>query len=221
MFSIEEQKERYNKQWGEFSQVFEKNLGLEDPVPIYCIGVHLHQSVFDEMNDLSDKLKSLHSQKDSRKDLWLAPEEMHITLELPGRIGKHFQVDEIPFIKETLHKITSSTPKFKVQLGNLNCFPSVIIREIYDEKNGIYELHNQIAKALPFSEHPEYRYENFIPHMSICYFREGGHNSIIQHPTFQRELNLTDMPIEKIYFLKATDFNHTYKQEMIEEFYLK
>ena len=220
MFTLEEQKIRYQKQWNKFSKDFESNLCVDDQEAIYVFGIHLHPSLHDEMKELSDHLRSLHNPIDPAKDQWLEPPQLHITLELPGRIGKHFQEDEIPWIKETIRKITQSTPKFTIQLGNINCFPSVLIREVYDENNNIYELHNKIAKTIPFSEHPEYRFEKFIPHMSIVYLGGGGHNSIIQHPEFDRSLKFSSMPVEKLYFLKASDTGCKYKEEMIEEFYL-
>ena len=223
MFTLTEQKERYKKQWNKFSKDFENNnnLCVEDPIAIYVIGIHLHSSLYDEMEGLSDQLKLLHKPKNSSKDQWLKPHRMHITLELPGRIGKHFQEDEIPFIKETLRKITQSTSKFSVQLGNINCFPSVLFREVYDKNNNIYKLHNKIAKELPFSEHVEYRFEKFIPHMSIVYLGGGGHNSIINHKSFNKKLDFQDMKVEKLYFLKVSDAGYIYKEDMIAEFHLQ
>jgi 2'-5' RNA ligase len=222
MFSIKEQKDRFNNHWNKFSPLFKENICEEaDPLPIYVIGVHLHQSLYEEMTRISEDLQKLHSAKDTSKDMWLTPKLMHITLELPGRIGKHFQENDLSFIKDSLYKITSETPKFNITLGNLNCFPTVIMREVYDETNNFYELHNQIAKTLPFSEHPEYRFENFMPHMSICYFGGGATGNLIKHPDFKRELDFVEMPVEKIYFLKASDIGFIYKEEMIEKFNLK
>ncbi|NCP66825.1 2'-5' RNA ligase family protein [bacterium] len=100
---------------------------------------------------------------------WLSPEEMHLTLTLPGRLGTHFQKNDLSFMKKTLDDITSQTPGFALELQNFNVFPTTLWAEVYDPTGRLQQLHETLCNEIPFSQHPEFRYTNYLPHISVAY----------------------------------------------------
>jgi 2'-5' RNA ligase len=100
---------------------------------------------------------------------WLEPEAMHLTLTLPGRLGTHFQKNDVAFMKKTLAAITAETPAFELRLENFNVFPSTLWAEVHDSTGRLQQLHEALCNEIPFSQHPEFRYAHFLPHISVAY----------------------------------------------------
>jgi 2'-5' RNA ligase len=217
MLNYEKQIRRYEKIWANSLKTFGDTLWQDDYTILYWIGIHLNKDCFTNMQSISENLQNLVPQ--SSKNLWLSCEDMHITLMIPGRIGKQFQKDDIPVIEESLGNAIKNFPKFTVELGNLNYFPGAVFREIYDRENKIFELHNKIADSISFDLHPEYRYENFIPHMSIAYLATE-HKDLVKHPKFKREIDCINMKVDKVFFSSITDGGHKYQEKRIREFVL-
>jgi hypothetical protein len=104
---------------------------------------------------------------------WKNSEELAITIALPGRMGTHFQGNQVNFMENALTEISQKFKKFEVQLANINCFPNSIFREILDDSGQIFKLHDEICAKIPFSQNPEFQYENFTPHVSLCLIPES------------------------------------------------
>lgn len=206
MRTLENQKRLYNQLWEQNSPIVAtKKTWQPDPIPIYCIGIWLPDELHEEIQQVLDRLRSF--QPDA-KHQWLQPNQLHITLELPGRLGKHFQEDDVPKMQEWLQEICKTTDPFQLELGNISCFTNVPFREVYDKECNIFQLHNAIAKKIPWTEEPTYRFENYTPHMSLCYPGKDA-TPMVQHPDFQRELPATKMPVGSIYFTVWCDAEGT------------
>lgn len=144
-----------------------------DPNPLYWIGLKLESSLFGEAAEVTQRLRACDPHNQHR---WLAPEELHVTLALPGRPEKPYTKEQIPWIVSQLQEIARRHEPFEVELGNINCFPLALFREVYSPDSSVFSLHHAIADAIPFSEEPRYRYEHFMPHMSLCYLQQvDGH----------------------------------------------
>ena len=201
MRSLLDQIQLYDKLWQKNSRMLGSSVLEPDPIPIYTIGIYLPEELHATMGELSNNLRQLQPDAPHK---WLLSKQMHITLELPGRLGKHFEATDIPRMTERLQEICKNRKPFTIELGNINCFPVALFCEVYDEAGNIFALHNAIADSIPWSEHPEYRYENFIPHMSLCYLQEDA-VPLVRSMEFSRLLPPLPMPVESIYFSKWHD----------------
>ena len=215
MRGYQEQIGQFNNIWEAAKEIFGNALWQDDPTILYCINIPLHPSCYEHMRVVSDNLQSMVPA--SLANLWLYNEDMHITLMIPGRLADQFQEGDIDSIRGSIEKVVQNFPKFSVELGNINYFPGTIFREVYDRNGNIFALHNQLADSIPFDLHPEYRYENYNPHMSIGYLA-GEHKGLIKHPKFNREIGVVEMKVEKIYFSAVTDAGHVYQQKILGEF---
>ena len=72
-------------------------------------------------------------------------------------------------MKKTLADITAQTPAFELTLQNFNVFPTTLWAEVYDQSGRLQQLHETLCNEIPFSQHPEFRYANFLPHISVAY----------------------------------------------------
>lgn len=208
----------FDEIWENTKKTFGDTLWREDSTTLCCINVPLHPSCYEHMRVVSDNLQAMVPA--SLANLWLSSEDMHITLMIPGRMGKQFQERDVDSIRSSVEKVVQNFPKFSVELGNINYFPGTIFREVYDRNGNIFVLHNQLADSIPFDLHPEYRYKNYNPHMSIGYLA-GEHKGLIKHPKFNREIGVVEMKVEKIYFSAVTDAGHVYQQKILGEFSLE
>lgn len=130
---------------------------IEAPLPIE-IGQQLHQIGQQFKQDLN-----------LEGGVWAAPDAMHLTITLPGRLGTHFQKNDLSFMKKTLDAITAETPAFELSIANLNVFPSTLFAEVQDPSGRLQQLHETLCNEIPFSQHPEFRYQNYLPHISLAY----------------------------------------------------
>ncbi|MDH3324771.1 MAG: 2'-5' RNA ligase family protein [Candidatus Peregrinibacteria bacterium] len=213
----------YQKQIERFQKLFEENFSMfgtkvweEDPNFLYFIYIPLPEVFYEDAGNVMKKIQSAGELKDA---FWVSPWNLHITLALPGRLGQHFQGNEVPFMERVLGEICAEMPKFSIQLANLNCFPNCVYREVLDESGNLYELHNKITEKIPFSQHPEYEGENFVPHMSFFYGGKDSENIFTED--FDRELPLIEIPVNKILFGKARDKEGKYQREILKEFLLQ
>jgi 2'-5' RNA ligase len=72
-------------------------------------------------------------------------------------------------MKKTLEDITSQTPAFELELKNFNVFPTTLWAEVYDPTGRLQQLHETLCNEIPFSQHPEFRYTHYLPHISVAY----------------------------------------------------
>lgn len=202
MLTLNQQKERYEENWLANKHLYSTQTMNDDPEPIFAIGFIIEKFIRATMQPIVDTLKLLDG---SCTDEFVPLEEMHVTVHLPGRVGVHFLESEIIDIVTSLRKICSKRSSFFVQLGNLNVFPNVLFREVYDPTGLLYELHNEIVSQIPFAESPDFTGENFMPHMSLRYVRQTG-SALLENENFSRVLSLERMEVKSIYFTKCYDF---------------
>lgn len=201
MFTISEQEHRYQQIWEQYSPLFGSSIMEDDPEPLYNIGISLTQELSTELENLS---KNLQNRTGTIGD-WLSPDRLHITLDIPGRLGKHFQQEDVPKMVDWLASIAVKTKPFILQFGNINCFPHVLFREVYDEIGTLYELHNNISATIPWSEQPQFRGEKFVPHMSLVYLKQKTKPLTEGSINIQRILPRISMPVSQIYFQVSAD----------------
>ncbi len=199
MLGISKQKDRYQKIWHDNAVLFGSSIMEDDTEPIYNIGVSLPSELHSELQEIS---KSLQQHTGIIGD-WLSPHRLHITIDIPGRIGKHFLQEDLPTIKKWVIEIAATTKPFTIQLGNINCFPHVLFREVYDESGALYEMHHKLSITIPWSEQPQYRGEKFVPHMSLVYLKEKTNPLAIDDSL--RNLPLCPMNVSQIYFQISAD----------------
>ena len=202
MPTLADQQKKYEFLWEQYSPLFGTEICQDDPVPIYNIGVSLPSELYGEMEKFSRNLQKTTNAIGG----WIAPDHMHITLDIPGRIGKHFSEPDIARMQEWLINICAETKPFIVQLGNVNCFPNVLYREVYDPGEELYALHRKIANTIPWSEQPQFRFNNFTPHMSLLYLKERNENLL--QGSFNRSMPLAELLISRIYFQVSTDIHN-------------
>lgn len=210
---IETQKEHFESLWSKNTAVF--GTRKWDPTAdfSYFIEIPISTNLVPEMEEITDNLKSIGHFSDG---IWVEPNHMHITLALPGRQGHHFQGNDTSFMKRELQKIWEKTEPFSVALGNINFFPDGIFREVYDPTEKLHQLHKKICEKIPFSQHPQYQFDHFLPHMSLYY--GSGSTKLIQHPSFQRVVGETQMNIERLFLGEITNDNGVFDKRILKEY---
>jgi len=213
--NLEKQKQRFQQIFVENSAKFGKEVWEEDPNFLFFVEIPASKSVAENSKPIFEKIQSA---GELRNGFFVSPWNLHLTLALPGRLGVHFQGNEVPFMEVALAEICEKFSQFRVELGDLNCFPNAIFREILDPSGNLYELHESIADKIPFSQHPNFQRENFVPHLSFFY---GGRGSNFDFSKFDRECKPEKMLVDRVVFGRARDENGKYRREILAEFELK
>ncbi len=208
----EEQKRIFQKNWEKNVKKFGTKSWQADPDFLYFVEIPIEKTC---TTKLEKELASLKSSVKSAEIIWTLPENWHVTLALPGRLGVHFQGNDVKFMKKELKRLCGSFKPFEITFGDLNCFPEVLFREAYDEKGTLYDFHNAICKSIPFAQDPKYQLDNFLPHLSLGYFL-GGTTFLFSE--FERKLGEITMPVNKIVFGKARNAKGKYEKKEIETF---
>ncbi len=213
---LQTQKKRYQDNWKKYQPQFGSIPWESIPDFLYFIEIIPSITLQKSGEKITQSLKKV---VPNAKGLWVPSERLHITLALPGRQGVHFEGNDIKFMEKKLKEILKKYQPFEIQLGSINCFPNVLFREVYDETGQLYQLHNEICHTIPFSEKPEYRFENYLPHMALFYGQasKGG----FDNPGFDRKIPQEKMLIEKVCFGKAKNITkNTYQKQILKEFTL-
>jgi|GEM_PF-1526081 2'-5' RNA ligase len=214
--NLENQQHAWEENWKQNAPLFGSKQWVPDPNFLFFIEIPIPAKMRTEMEQVLEKLKFREAFSQGH---WIAPQRMHITLALPGRMGVHFQQNEVGFMEKTIEKILENVKSFEVRLGNVNCFPDALFREVLDESGELQRLHNKICKAIPFSQNPEYRFENYKPHISLFY---GAHHAdLLEGESFDRQLKPTTIKVEKVFFGKAKNEHGEYEKHILREFLLK
>ncbi len=208
--------EQFEKNWKDNFSKFGSKPWNDKPDFVFFVETPLPVSLWTEMERLTEKLKS---KSPNAKGLWFPPQRMHITLALPARQGMHFQANGIKFMKDAIGKVVKNFSPFPVILGNVNCFPDVLFREVFDEKGALQALHNAICRAIPFSQDPSYQFEKFLPHVSL--FLGKGDPKLFEEKGFSRELKPKKIEVERIFLGHAKNDKGEYERRILEEFQLK
>lgn len=212
----ETQKERFNKNFEEKKLTFGKKEWEENPNFLYFIEIPIETKLITKMEKIIETLKK---NTKGLKGFWLRPQRMHITIALPGRMGEHFQGNDVSFMKRKLTEILNEIPPFEIQIGDLNCFDTCLFCEVLDERGEIHRLHEKVSEEIPFSQNPSFQFEGFMPHMSIYYGK--GSNDFLNKEDFVRELPELKMTVNKIFFGKAKNLTTgEYERVILEEYKL-
>ncbi len=108
-------------------------------------------------------------QENNLEDLKIkSPENLYLTLALPGRLGTHFQKNDARFMEKTLKNILKNIEPLEIQIKNFNIFPNTLFLEVHDSSFRLQQLHETICQEIPFSQHPEYKNINFLPHITVA-----------------------------------------------------
>lgn len=157
---------KFTDNWLKNAPLFGKTLWEQEADFCYYIESPLPLKTAQELKALSTQFQTDFSLNGG---IWLQPEAMHLTLTLPGRLGTHFQKNDLAFMKKTLQHITFHTPTFELTLQNFNVFPHALFAEVYDPSGRLQQLHETLCNEIPFSQHPEFRYAHYLPHISVAY----------------------------------------------------
>lgn len=212
---LEDQRQRFAENWEKNKSLLGTKSWGQDPNFLFFVEIPLAVNLRTSMEKISSNLQGLANEK-NKKGLWVAPQRMHITLALPGRMGVHFQGNEVGFMEKKLTSLVEEFAPFEVTLGDLNCFPDVIYREVYDESRNLMRLHQRICEEIPFAQSPEYQFEHFLPHVTMFYGPENP--QIFEHPDFKRTLKSSSMKVDKIYFGKARNDKDKYEKHILSEY---
>ena len=210
------QRSRFQLNWDTFGPHFPLAQWQSQTDFLYFIEVKLDAETQENMAQVTTQLQAL----SPNSSQWVDPADMHITIALPGRLGVHFQGNDVNNMTKKLGEIFARFNQFDLSLGNLNCFSNVLFREVYDESGHLPLLHYQICQEIPFAQAPEFQFENFLPHVSLFYAESGG-KALLDHPDFDRELPEQKMTVKSIVFGRAKDEDsEIFKKEVIKEFKL-
>jgi len=209
------QTQKFIENWkANHAQFGQKNWDQE---PDFCHYIHTPIPL-----DIATKLcqaASVMRQQLSLKDgSWLKPEDLHLTITLPGRLGSHFQKNDLSFMKKTLQAITAETPAFEVQIKNFNVFPHSLFAEVHDHTGRLQQLHETLCNEIPFSQHPEFRYQHYLPHISLAY---GVQSPQVLPADTDREFEALTFNLNTINLGKAKWQGNTLKKTLAAEFTLK
>lgn len=158
--------QKFEKNWDKNLALFGQTSWEQEADFCYFIETPLPLEVAQKLFELGQKFKTDSALEEGQ---WISPEDMCLTVTLPGRLGTHFQKNDVAFMKKTLEHITTQTPSFELSIKNFNVFPSTLWAEIHDTSGRLQQLHETLCSEIPFSQHPEFRYANYLPHISLAY----------------------------------------------------
>ncbi len=210
--NLQQQKFRFEKNWKNFSTKLGTKKWTKEPNFCYFVEIPIPLNIQTEIREISNTIQDL-----APTDEWITPADYHITIALPGRDGTHFKGNDVSFMKTEIEKILNDINPFEIQFGNLNCFSTVLYREVFDPTGQIYALHEKIGNIIPFSQTPAYQFDNFVPHISMLY-ANNNQSSLFKNPNFTRELSLETMLVKKIILGQAKDATGDYKRKVLKEF---
>lgn len=216
--NLQVQHNRFQLNWDTFAPTFPTKQWNRTPDFLYFIELPLPLPTQQSMQTISQNLQ----QKLNTKSYWIKPDHMHITLALPGRLGVHFQGNDVAHMQKKLAEILRQFNPFAISLGDLNCFSDTIFREVYDEHGHLPLLHYQICEAIPFAQAPEFQFEHFLPHISLYYADQVEADIFADWATFDRALTAETLTVDQVVFGRSCqEMNGPYEREVIETYLLK
>lgn len=210
---LSKQKQKFEANWQDNKDQFGSTKWEEEIDFLYFIEGVLPLDINQKINDLRDKLFTPEVITTTQK---IDMNDFHITIALPGRLGTHFQKNDVKFMQKTLDNILKSAEPIPLEIQNFNTFPNVIFTEAYDPTLRLHSLHETICNEIPFSQHPEYRYQNYLPHVSLFY---GGNGNLSE---IDRTFESIAFKLDHIVFGKITIDKKTKKpvKTIIKEYHL-
>lgn len=201
MSNLTEQQIRYQRNWKHCAPHFGATFMPNDPGLIYWIGVRPSAGDADRLDNQHARIKEMDTQKLHR---WLQPHELHVTSALPGRPNEPYGKQDLPDLIHTLQRIAKEITPFTVHMGDINCFPQALYREVYSDDETLFRLHEAISDAIPVSLKPEYTYKTYMPHMSLCYLKAIDPH-LLDAASFDRHLEPISVAFNTLYLSIAYD----------------
>lgn len=158
--------QKFNQNWQQHAATFGQEPWQESADFLYYIETPIP---IDIAKIMAERREDFMQQYGLKAQHLIAPEALHVTLALPGRLGTHFQQNDVAYMKKTLEDLAAKQPKIKIEIQNFNVFPNVLFAEVLDPSGSLQALHENICQQIPFSQQPEYQYENYLPHVSLLY----------------------------------------------------
>jgi len=121
-------------------------------------------------------------------------------------------------MKKTLAAITAQTPSFELTVERLNVFPHTLWAEIGDPSGRLQQLHETLCNEIPFSQHPEFRYQNYLPHVSLCY---GAQTVTPLGLDVDRDFEPLVFTLDTLQLGRAQWQGHDLHKELSAEYHLK
>jgi len=157
---------KFDRNWDKNKALFGQEIWEQEADFCYFIETPLPLETAQKLFEAGQKIKTDLSLDSGQ---WLSTKNLHLTITLPGRLGTHFQKNDIAFMKKTLAAVTAQTPSFELIINNFNVFPNTLWAEVHDPSGRLQQLHETLCNEIPFSQHPEFRYANYLPHISLAY----------------------------------------------------
>ncbi len=217
---IETQIQKFNQNWQKNSSLYGTEIWEKEPDFVHYIAGLIPLETTQHLAEIQQAvIQKLDIQNPTIPPL----EHLHVTLALPGRLGTHFQKNDVKYIKKTLKDIFAACPSIPLRIQNINMFPNVVFAEVYDPTSRLQQIHETICNEIPFSQHPEYRYQNFLPHVSLIY---GGTPNQKIVADFDRHFKVIETEISEIIFGKSKNtesdnYSLFHEKNILEKFTLK
>lgn len=192
--------QKFSKNWQQHAATFGQEAWQESTDFLYYIETPIP---IDIAKIMVERREDFMQQYGLKAQQIIAPEKLHITLALPGRLGTHFQQNDVSYMKKALQNLAAQQSKIKVELKDFNVFPSVLFTEVLDPSGALQALHENICQQIPFSQHPEYQYENYLPHVSLLYGAQA--QNLSQANRLQSSL---ECELDTLVFGKVKDLPH-------------
>jgi len=206
------QKIRFEQLWNRNKLLFGTQKWEASPDFVFFVEIPLPETLWEEMKIIQEELKRL---LHTGQGFWIPVEKMHITLALPARNGEHFQGNDKPHMQNILTQIAEKISPFSLSLGDINCFPDAVFREVYDSQGTLYDLHEAITQNIPFAQKPLFSQKNYIPHVSFFY---GEFHAHPEFEAFFRSQKKVSFSPEKIIFGRARNEKGEYDRRILKEF---
>ena len=144
---------------------------------------------------------------------------LHCTVKSVGLIGKQIDEKLIPEVIEKTEKALKDFPSFEVELRGINTFPVATFIQVFSEDNKLFDLHNKLNSAIPYSEYPEFEGKGYNPHVAIIYFY---HKPIKLFAALNKykDIPVGKMKVREINLIKGRP-ERFIKMEAIKNFQLK
>jgi len=162
--------ERCLENWKENSNKYGAIEWEKDPDFLYYIQANIPLDIGMQLIEIREKfMQDNQIRGGERVDV----SNLHVTLALPGRLGTHFQKNDVSYMKSTLKNVFKEAAPLPLRFEGINIFSSVLWAQVFDLSNRLQSIHETICNEIPFSEHPDYRYQNYLPHASLLYGGSG------------------------------------------------
>lgn len=176
---------------------------------------------FEIKNNLSRKITVISEELD-KKDPgheYLAAPILHCTVKSLGLIGKQVALNQIPQVAAKLEAIINNFPSFEVELRGINNFKVALFIQVFSRDGKLFELHNLLNEALPYSEYPQLEGKEYTPHITIAYFRHRPIQLFNVMGEYS-DVHIGKMMVDKLN-LVSESFQPVAKKEIIKVFPLK